>query len=394
MTETVRALISTVVHAVFTVGPQFAAMLILPVRPFAVFSLVYLSFALGASVQLSFTVEAEVRAIAQGAESARRKNILAVATWIGLLAGIVTAIVALIATKDPGFALISFAAASAGVFRSGARFIEIARRDWRSSTRSEIIGLTALILSLIAFKLSGQSFNAMTMTIAWAAANLSASFSGYRPTFTLFSTLIQWWRIRGKQASELLRDSAILDFSSIGVPYLLTPVLGLVNFGIYRAISNVGAPVRMIINPLRPVLAKKRPRSANIRKYLTLAMLSAICLGLGAWVCIYWIDSASMSLGVIAELGPYAIAAALFVGTSFIGHFAYVWCRSFSKASHLLTGRFIHSLSAIILPLVGALAWGLSGAIWSYIISVVIGAIAWVIILLRTADRPASPAPS
>ena len=48
-------------------------------------------------------------------------------------------------------------------------------------------------------------------------------------------------RKRRRDIAPLTLDSLVQDISSIGAPYAIAPILGLANFGIYRAISNVAA---------------------------------------------------------------------------------------------------------------------------------------------------------
>jgi hypothetical protein len=376
---------ATLVNSMLTLAPQLLALVVLGPSDFGRFSIVYLLFAWGASLQMSLVCEPVGRGHRHGERGGGDVTYRAVATYVACGAGLLAGAVSYLLWSRAPLAVVLGVAAAAACFRVPARYATLLDADWRAALLVDVMacaglvtgGATALLLGAAAIDIVGW---------AWAAAMVVACMVGPRPVLLWPSVLVTWTRRHRRHIVPLTLDSLIQDVSSIGAPYVIAPVLGLANFGIYRAISNVAAPVRLLIEPLRPSWA--RVDAQHLRRQLARAcVFIAVPAGAAAALALEVIRFLPGELGVLEDLRPWSVAAGAFVTFNLIAMMFYAAARLQLSGPALFRGRVAQSSVAIVLPIAGALVGGLPGAIWAYVAATAVGSVVWV---LLTRTRSAS----
>lgn len=372
---------ATGINALATLGPQVVALFYLGPDAFGRFSLVYLVYALGASIMLSVVCEAAARRVRKGGERSGRDAYLGAVLWVSIFAGVGAALLSLVLLPEAWLAAVVVVGVGCAVYRVGARFREIEESAWGIAVRADVCGLVGLVGGVFLFGRLVAPLSALVL--AWALGGSLACLAGYRTSLALPGALTTWCGDHRSEIGPLLRESLVMDLSSIGAPYLIAPVLGAAQFGIYRAVSNVAAPVRLVLNPLRPKLAQMDVRSIYSKRTLAPAVGGAVILGTGAWGALVVIGRLDLTAGVITSLAPYAVACGLFVVSSFVGHLLYLGARTHATPGMLWSGRIAQSGFALVVPVAAAWVGGLSWAIWGYVVATIIGAVVWALVAHR-----------
>lgn len=379
MRSLIRGTGATAANALSLLAPQLVALFVLQAEEFGLFSLVYLVYALGCSVLLSVVCESSTRRSRRtGEEVAPKRSYLGATAWVAVTLGIVAALLGSAVLDNVGMALACGVAVAAAVYRVGARFLEVQTGAWFRATAADLTSIVVLVITYCGLVLVGEEA-LFSLIVAWAIAGLLATVVGMRARPAGPWVLVRWCRDHREDIPALLRESLVMDFSSIGAPFVIAPVLGAAQFGIYRAVSNVAAPVRLVLNPVRPRIAVMSQASALSRRVVLVVVGSAALLGGGASVVLWAIGETELRLGVLLSLAPYAVPSGLFVFLNFIGHYFYLVARTHADAGALWRGRLVQSGSAFLLPVVGALVGGLSWAMWMYVLSTALGAASWVL---------------
>ena len=369
---------ATLVNSMLTLAPQLIALVVLQPRDFGTFSIVYLLFAWGASLQMSVVSEPVGRAHRRGTRGEVDAHYRAVATYVAAGAGVLAGVVAYLLWKDAELGLVLGIAAGAACFRVPARYAALLDGDWRGVLLVDLAACAALVVGGTgAILLDRQAIDIVAW--AWAAAMVTACALGMKPLLMWPPAVVRWTRQHRRHIAPLTLDSLVQDVSSIGAPYVIAPVLGLANFGIYRAISNVGAPVRLLIEPLRPSWA--RIDAHPLRRQLVRAcVFIAVPAGVAATLALELIQLLPGEFGVLDALGPWSVAAGAFVTFNLIATMFYAAGRLQLGGRALFRGRIAQSGTAIVLPIGGALLGGLAGAIWGYVAATALGSVVWVVL--------------
>ncbi len=367
---------ATGVNAVAALAPQLVALIGLGAEPFGKFSLIYLLYGLGLSIVLSVVCESCLRVSHRSAEPISGERYLNSVGWLSFAIALLAALVGGLLTSSVFMCLSSALAVGFAVYRSGARYREVQFSWWHVSIRADFLGLIALALTLITLRATTQLPPIEVLTAAWALAGATTTLAGIKARPRGPRELFLWIREYRSDIGPLIRESLLMDLSSIIGPYAIAPLLGTGHFGIYRAVSNPAAPVRLAINPLRPKIATLIVGSANKKKMILGLGLIAFLLGALSYGALFFIKVLNLPFGVLVDLAAYALPTALFVGIGFLSHISYLFVRTKAMSSQLLRARLIQSGAAFALPIVGATG-GLSLAIWAYVMATFIGAIAW-----------------
>jgi hypothetical protein len=278
------------------------------------------------------------------------------------------------------------AAAAFSTYRLGARFHAVATGQHRFVGRPDLAAGLSLIGLYLILHLALASFEALA--IAWlVSAILSALLSelpqyerGYRPT--------QWIRDHKDAIRILLTDSVLLDLGSFGAPLAMSPIFGLANFGTYRGVTSAAMPVRLILNPLRPVLGRRPlPYFVNLKVFLLMSGC-ALILGASAFGLLETVHVKGwFSGGVLFRLSSFAFPIGCFVALNFIGMFSYLLARAHLGGLRLFLFRIVQLIAALTFPVIGYL-WGeLTGAIWGLLAAVFVDALFAVILVGWDASR-------
>lgn len=371
-------------NAVASVTAQLFALVMLTSAAYGRFALLYMVFAFGISVALSGIAEAWTR---RGAEEGTLAGwdefsppLIAVAAVFGLGG-------ALVAVLAHGSALAAVAGAVAialTIYRIGARFYEIRKGYLARSIVSDVLMIVGCSLTWIVVLALGGGRNLEVACAAWAAGSLLSVTPGFRPAAPTWSLVRDWFGNHRLQVRALLGESLLMDAASLGGPLALLPLLSISGFGMYRAASTVAAPVRLLLNPLRPLIARLSTASLLAKKMTVVLGGLAAIFALGAFAALELTPRTGLDLGTLGELFPYAIPIGIYVGGNLFGHFYYLVARTFGSQRRLLRQRVVQSVLVLIGPLIGALGFGLSGAFWGLAIATVLSSIGW----LRVAGHP------
>lgn len=387
-----RVVLAVALGSISQVAAPILALLTLGAQEFGQFSLVYLLFAWGLSVQLSVCSEPYARtSIGRPALPAAVQQYRSVSTTVAAATTLVCGATGAVLWGDPLAALLAAVAAFTSVVRAGDRY----RRVLSSGLTGPFWGdaLFVAVFAATTAAAAATGLDGLLSTLApWAAAGTTTCLVASHPRVARRGDLASWGRDHGSHVRPLLKESLVLDASSVGGAYLLLPFLSVAGFGVYRAVSNVATPVRLLTEALRPLAS--RPLGPRASRLLLVTLLAlGVLTGVAAWVALAAVGHYGWELGVVDDLGPHRVATAVFVGSSLVGAMAYYRARVWGSAEQLWRGRLLQSGMALLGPLVGAYVAGLDGAVAGTAGATALGALVW--LLLRPAQRAGRhPAPA
>ncbi len=376
-----HVLLSTAINALGVLLLQLFALVFLDPFSFGAFSLVYLGYAFACSVTYSVLCEAWLRQRNRLSWSSFASVLVALSVTFGI------AVAALSVAMFDGvaFVLPVFIAVTASTYRVGARYVASVRGELRAVLLPDVAGVIPLLAAWTASL--WNEFSLSEFLWVWAICSLCSLIGSLRPKRFHRSFLVHWIRRHGRDIRVLLADSLLMDLAAIGVPFLLAPVLGLFSFGIYRAVSNAAAPVRLMLNPLRPVIAAQPIVNQVGPRRLTGVALLAALLGSGVTLSLLGLAALGWQIGTLTALAPFALPTGIFVAANFLGHYAYLCGRGSLTGKQLSFGRIVQTSLGIVLPLFGAIVLMLPGAIWGYAMATLVSGLFWVGLLVSAAWR-------
>ena len=370
---------SALTGAIYSSMIPVVALVTMSPRVYGTFSVPYLIFALGISLQLSSITEAWARRRAIVGSTADWPDVwTALLTLSAIVAAAGGALAFALEPLRPTAALLA-AAVLLALLRNGARFYAIAERRIRRTMLADASGILAFVLITV---LGSRSMGPLTaFVVAWCAAGaVSLAWNG-RDLFRIGRGPANWLRTNASYIRPLLADSLLLDGGSIGTPFLLAPFLGATRFGIYRGIANVALPVRLLLEPARPAFGRIARRRLVSPPTVVLVTLAASVLGgLCAFALLVAVPLVPTHLGTLDSLVPEAVPASVFVTLSFIGHFYYITARTGAAPRTLLLGRIVQTATAIGLPILGLALGELNGAIWGFVAATAASSITWLVL--------------
>lgn len=381
MTASVRRerLVSVGANALASGLPQLIGLVLLASDQFGHFAFVYLFFALASSWLLSLVCEPW--ATTPGASTTEPPaGYRAAVSTVALLLGLAAGLAAWRAWGVPA-ALAAGIAVSANACWFALRFGLVLCGRWRRVAALDVVTVVVLLVgAVMVWCLSAGDTGLLTV---WAVSGLAAVFGTGRLALPAPRATIGWLRANRSEIRRLLPESLLLDLGAVGVPFLMVPQLSARDFGVYRAVSNVAFPVRIVLLTVRPVLARDPGgfvRSA--RATAASAGVLALVAG-GAFVLIEILGGPLGIGGVIGDLLPHAAWAALFVFATGLGQLYYMCCRYLADARALMVGRLTQTALVVALPLAGMWSAGLEGAIAGFVVSAGLAAAVWVGLALR-----------
>jgi len=377
---------SVAANALYVLTLQILALVTLAPADFGAFSIQYLLFALTGSIGLSIICEPWSRSARYEGHTSSWRDYSSMTIYLAGAAGLVTVVASLIVPPLRPVAISGAIAVFASSYRAGARYYEVRNVHWNRVLASDISGLLVTVAAWAALPLlEVQELEAMS--IAWAAGAVVSAVVAPLPHLTGFGRVRDWNVRHRRHIGPLLRDSLLMDLGAIGTPFVIAPLLGIQSFGVYRAVSNVAAPVRLVLNPIRATLASmplSRQRAPTT--ILFVAIVSGL-FGVGACVALLLVGAIQLDLGALSGLAPFAAATGVFVAFNFLGHYYYIVARSHAVGRALFTGRIVQTGLAVTLPVGGVLLWGLSGAIWGTAIATLCSAMTWTVLAAQRGGR-------
>ena len=374
---------ATLTNAAFVLSVQLIGLVALAPADFGLFSLQYLVFALASSVCLSVICEPWLRTDIHDAERSPWRDYSSILLYLSFAAGGVAGALSIVLPGLPVTAIPAAIAVAASVYRAGARYHQVRSLEWTRALISDVTGLV-VTFGLWAVLFAVNVHGLLGLTIAWAVGACASAAISRPPVLQRPSSISTWIATHRRHIWPLLKDSTLMDLGSIGTPFVVAPLLGIADFGVYRAVSNVAAPVRLVLNPIRPTLAGIPLMTHRSRSHVLGSAAASIGFGVAAYLALIVVGALHINLGSLSAVVTYAVPTAIFVSANFIGHYYYIIARTHMHGSSLLTGRIIQTAVAVVLPIAGALAYALPGAIWSYAIATCISSLTWAILVTRS----------
>lgn len=374
--------LGTVFYSAAIVLLQILALVSLDPATFGRFSAIYLAFALASSVLLSVVCEAWQRV----QPAATWKQFSAPLLTHSVLSTIVTIVVFFFIPGYGNLAILGGLAVGFATYRTGARYYAIHHREYRWVVPADFANVVVFAIGWCLFLFARDTFSLLTVMIVWAvgsflSAVLSKPATGFAP-----SLIPSWLRTHNHEIKTLLSDSVLLDASGIGTPYALIPILGVTGFGVYRALSNVSGPVKLLLTPVRPLFAGVDAKRFATLKSVSLFVGLSLIIGAACFAAISLLKLSGLQIGTLTALTDYAWESGIFVAATFLNGIYYLLARTHFVRRRLLTARAITSIAGIVMPLAGGLLFGVAGAIAMVTAATVLIAIVWIVLLFRQAD--------
>jgi hypothetical protein len=355
--------------AVNSIAVQGIAIISLSAGHYGLFSIYFLIFAFASSLVLSVIAEPWVRV-----QRTVRSPWETYCTMLCIVAAstlIPTAFLGL-ATGSLLCALMLSISVALATFRVGARYFATVNNTFRYVGPADVASTAAMIGGFFLARACGIS-DLEAVSIAWCLSNVAATCFSRPIRGTLTSGPRRWYNSHKLSIRPLLMDSFLLDVGVIGVPLMISPILGIASFGVYRSVSSAALPVRLVLSPLRPFL-ERRPLQFFLSGRVFAAVTSTgVLIGSSILAGLLLVDAKGwFSEGVVGELAHFALPVGLFVMFNCTGNFYYLVSRTHSHGSRLLLFRFVSLGSAIVLPITGVLMYGLEGAVWAFAIDTIV----------------------
>ncbi len=384
--------LGTLLNAASILLLQILALVTLAPTEFGRFSALYLVSALSTSVLLSVVCEAWQRCRPQAAW----KEYGATLFWLSVASAVITVVLCQLVPGLRGISYLGAAAVGFASYRTGARYFALQQRSLKLVLPGDVLSVLVLSVGWILYIFTDSlAVTSAHIVLLWAVSSVVSAIAS-KPVSSVRITAVRWWMAyHKKEIKTLLADSSILDASAIGTPYVLLPMLGVAGFGIYRALSNIAGPVKLLLFPLRPLFS-----SYSLLKFaglLSLLGMSSIAglLGALAYACLRVLELSAVELGTLTALMPHAGLASIFVGATFLNGVFYLVGRTHFSRKMLLSGRLVTSFIGIVLPVSGAVLWGLGGALLGVTVGTTAGALVWLILtIVESRLAPGSSAPN
>ncbi|WP_434992928.1 hypothetical protein [Arthrobacter sp. Ld5] len=358
----VNAACVTVVQAlaIFSLSPE----------EYGKFSLAYILYAAGVSLVHAVVCDAWQR-------STRQRIVSSWGQYSGALVSLVAVVTVpmcvLLASLGFGWSSLWIGfAVFANLCRLGTRYHAVANDEHRYVVPADALGLITTVATFYAMIHFTGPFQ--SVVVSWALGGLVALLAS-RPLRFRRRALRQWAICNAASIKALGRDAVLVDATAIGVPLLMSPFLGPVNFGIYRSMSSTAIPVRLVLNPLRPKLMTQPPGYFFERSRFFLVLMTAVLFGATVWLTLSVVAKGGLFAGgVLAALSAFALPAAVYVSASFVSSLFYISNRSHLSNRSLGVVGLVQLALVVGLPIGGFLIGGLPALIVAFALTSVLHA--------------------
>ncbi len=367
------------------------AVFTLPVRDYGAFAFVYLVFAQGWSIQLSAICDTWARRRAVGETAGSWPDYARALATVAWVSTVVTLLVGLPMYRSVLLATGMAIGVGASLYRQGARYHHAVARGPRAVLPSDTVAVVVLCAALAGFLLTGQSLLA-ALLLAWAVSSVCSAVFYLRGCRHGIGS-IAWWRRNKATIRVLLGESLLMDAGAAGTPVLIAPILGLHNFGIYRGVSSLSVPIQLLIDSIRPYLTQMGLKRVSSPRVVLPVIAAAGVLGLAGFAALGFVVPALLSFSpVLMALSHFAVPCGLFLAFQFLTYIFNIFARIHVSYRQLLVGRAFHTVFAILLPIAGAAAGSVSGAVWCFIATTGLTVVIWVTLVLAGSRRSTEPA--
>jgi hypothetical protein len=369
-----------------TVAAPLAAFIGMQPAEYGQFSLIYLVFGFGTSVQYSVVAEPWARALLMSGSSASRTSDYARALLVlSACFGAAALVVAIVIPELRALSPLLVVAVTLGIYRLGLRYRTAAEGRYERVAISDGLGIAAFAVAL-SVCLGASLEPLVAVSISWAVSVVSSCLAFARPVFSAGHGLIHWIRGHHRQIRPLLIDSVIMDIGAIGTPFALASVMPAHQFGVYRGVSNLAIPLRILGESLRPIMVGIPLRRVVGALALPIA-LASLLVGAITSAALYALSLVSVDLGTLSSLSSHYLAGGVFMVGSSVALVYNSLCRIHASGRAVFSGRLIQTVLVIAGPIAGFGSGGLDGAIWGFALSALAASLVWTYIAVRTVRR-------
>lgn len=354
--------------ALNNIAVQGVAVLVLVPADYGRFAIAYIVLGLAYSLTYSTVSEAWTRT---GASEPWPRYCTALGGVV--LLGFLFSAAATLVVGSPLQAALAGGAVAMSTYRSGARYYSVAAGHSSRVGPADLLGATTMVgVFLVVSQTEAARLDAVL--VAWFLSAAASALASESPRFDFAFGILGWIRAHGRAIRVLLADSSLMDLGVTGVPLLLAPLMGVANFGVYRAVSSAAIPVRLVLSPIRPLIGLRPIRFYARRRVVAGAAGAGLLVGAAIVLILLLIKRFDwFPSGILSELAVQAAPVGLFVASSFMGTLYYLVARSHMTGRSLLIYRGLALVGAVAMPISGFFVGGLSGAIWGFTIDSVAG---------------------
>lgn len=376
-----RFLISSVTGALSIALVPLVPFLVFSAEQSGRFSIIYMAFIIMWSTMLSTTSDVRLRVEGRGG-SVNDEHFRGAQTTIALIGAVAGAIIAMILGEQPLLWVVVFVAVGASLLRVALRFEAMKSAvTLKRVIVSDLLTAVCFLGVVVVVLARGIQDTALEWVLCgWAAGGL-AGLIALAP-FAVGSPRDagRWIRDHRREALPLLGDTILLDAGGSFAPLTLLFWLNLGQFGIYRALTSVGTPVQLLLDPVRPKIS-----GLSSREFLNWRVLGGVTVGGGAlagaaYAVLAIIDRLGVFHSVLGDVAHYALPAALYVFGNAFAYFAYLVARGHFTPRLLLIGRLSQTALQFALPIGGVLLGGLDLAITGFAAAIVVAAVVWLLL--------------
>lgn len=349
--------------ALATSGMQIIALFILGAADFGRFVLLYLPLTIGNAAVLAMVCEPWARD--RKMTNAGPTDFLTLTLFISLLTGAFTILVgALLGSILPG--LLVAVAVAAHVYRVGSRYYAVVEGQRRFITLPDAATVTALIVMLTAW-LSTSEPNLVGTCAVWAAASIAGLiFAQWPRRLSSRSEIARWFQSRWATMKPLVWDSALTEAGTVTSPVIQAPIMGFSDFGVFRSVASATAPVRMVLNPMRPNLARIPLGTLTSSRSVGAFTAGVVGTGVLAFAGLRGIGEFGLFAGsAISDLSGLALPVAIFISLFAATIVLYFVMRIHASGRAIVWYRIIQLAMLLLLPTGAYLLWGLAAAVWA-----------------------------
>ncbi|MEW1961051.1 hypothetical protein AB0269_01155 [Microbacterium sp. NPDC077644] len=387
-----QLLIQTIANAANTITLQAIAILSLSPSDYGMFSFLFIGYAWFLSISYSVLSEPWARARHELGTPGPWRDYASVAIVLSLASALPVAAMSMF-VDDIVTGLVMSLATALAVYRAAARFRAAVDGKHLKVWLPDALGTVAMITLWLG--LSVIISPVLAVAVAWLAASAVAATTSLTPGSIDVRAVPRWWKNHSRRIRVLFSDSLLQDLSTVLMPLVLAPIMGLASFGVYRALFSTAMPVRLLLTPLRPAIGNRpltffaAPRTAAT-VFGTSVGIGAIT-AFGMWVVSETLLDPGTTLAVLGA--DFAVAVGIFIAANGAATFYYFVARTHLSGRELMVARVEQLIGIGVGPIAGFALWGLPGAVWGVVFANAVHAVVLPIIVFA-AKRPDARRPT
>lgn len=373
---------STVLYGLGTLFLQLLGVFSLDAADYGIFSALYLGFALTSALLQSVLLDAwSIEGLRHRAldEWPTFSNVLLQFASGSLVFGIGLSL--LVARTSTVAVLLGSGAIALATYRTGFRFFHARRGEWFLVIVSDSLSLLGTIGGWFMSHHIGLAGYEVVL-FAWVFG-LTLSLTRTRLPALRGPGVVGWVRGHRRDVAPLLGDTVLMEGSAVGTPYILAVVMSMSEFGVYRAVSTVSSPIRLLFAAVKPALASGNGSRFWGWRFNAVVGSVSVITGVLVHVALSGLPRLQISLGVASDLVPYSEAVGVYACGSILLQYYYLLCRSRGVYRAVVAVRPLQTAVGVGCPIGGFAVGGLAGAIWGFSAATVIAGLAWMIAGLR-----------